>query len=196
MFRKIYKKIRIHLIGYGVIIIFTLVFLAIRFTVGTVVAISGTSMWPTFDDGDFVYGLIVYDNTELNVGDVVMVKEGDRILIKRIHGTPGQTIENHEITPPIPQTTLGDNEYYVVGDNYNNSHDSRMMGPVQRGDILFKYAGIRWRGIVELCVFFVAPLILFTLVLTVVTIPQTLEQDEKAPALNPTAKYAGKEVSL
>lgn len=34
--------------------------------------------------------------------------------------------------------TLGDDEYYMVGDNRNNSHDSRYFGPVMRSEITGK----------------------------------------------------------
>lgn len=193
--------------GTFLILLFIAVFFCTQLFVGTVIHIEGTSMYPTFDDGDFIFGTIVSDNTELNVGDIVTLKEGNRMLIKRIHGLPGQTIENPDIG--IPLTTLAENEYYVVGDNYENSNDSRILGPIRRADIVFKYTGIRWTTLTLALTFFL-PLILLAVVLTLALVPsgetplETPEptglpgaakhESDPAPALSKTSTK--KEVSL
>jgi len=78
----------------------------------------------------------------------------DEMLVKRIVGLPGETIEiykgvvyvNNEPLPEpfphdgglysMPPLTLGPLSYFVLGDNRDNSNDSRSFGPVKREHIL------------------------------------------------------------
>lgn len=86
---------------------------------------------------------------------VVLSQPGmDEMLVKRIVGLPGETIEiyrgevyiNNEPLPEpfpheigiysMPPVTLGPLSYFVLGDNRDNSNDSRTFGPVKREHIL------------------------------------------------------------
>lgn len=140
----------------------------VRFTYGTVIAVSGLSMYPTFNDGDFVFGTRVTENTELKDGDIVIANVQNKLIIKRVYGTPGETIENTDIN--IAKTTLGEDEYYLVGDNYEVSYDSRYLGAFSRADIVYKYANMHWTmwsiiGTVAV------PTILFLCMLSIAMVP-------------------------
>ena len=92
-------------------------------------------------------------------------------FVKRVVGLPGDTVEirnrqlyvNDELVPDppkmnlmpnsdYPKRLLKDNEYFVVGDNRGNSHDSRAndVGPLTRDQIvahvrtvIFPFSSIR-----------------------------------------------------
>ncbi|MFN2203968.1 MAG: signal peptidase I [Caldilineaceae bacterium] len=88
--------------------------------------------------------------------DIVVINKPDmeEMLVKRIVGLPGETIEIHKGTVyidgvPLPEPfphdhgiysmppiMLGPLSYFVLGDNRDNSNDSRSFGPVKREHIL------------------------------------------------------------
>ena len=66
------------------------------------------------------------------VGDIVtvMLSDEDYSLVKRIVAGPGDAVMHQG-----KMIILGEDEYYVLGDNREISLDSRMFGPVRRSDI-------------------------------------------------------------
>lgn len=142
-------------LGMAVIIAFT-----IRTFLFEPIRVDGESMCDTLQDGEIM--LVTkpeYLFGDPQVGDVVVChypERGNTNFVKRVIGVPGDTItiENgvvyrngeaveepyltpgrnqgsyYDITEPF---VLGDDEYFVCGDNRDNSHDSRNYYPLGRG---------------------------------------------------------------
>lgn len=141
-----------------VVIIYTLVNLTtVRFF------IDGPSMQPTFHAGEFlIVSRVNYLLGSPECGDIVVFdapgsEADDPPLIKRLIGIPGDTVEVRDDgvyingaalqEPYTKELTsarrcrdcvwqLGPNEYFLMGDNRNNSRDSRMFGPVTHDRII------------------------------------------------------------
>lgn len=137
------------LIPYLIII---LIVITLRTFIVTPIVVSGESMVPTLSGGELML-LKKYD-TEYERFDIVVVNksvEGDN-LIKRIIALPGETIKyrnnklyiNDEIfediyafgnTENFREITLGNDEYFLMGDNREISLDSRSLGIIKKQEI-------------------------------------------------------------
>lgn len=86
-------------------------------------------MEPTFENGDYlIVDELSYNLSDPKVGDVIIFRppmDQSKFYIKRIVGLPGDIIDVNG-----QKTTLKDNEYFVIGDNRDNSSDSRKWGPL------------------------------------------------------------------
>ncbi len=142
--------------------------LPIRYFLFQPFIVSGESMSPNFESGDYlIVDEISYRFSEPARGDVIIFDAsfiegyaGQR-FIKRIVGLPGETIKifngKIEITKNGQTTELSENylpedlktygqveknlgsdEYFVLGDNRQYSYDSRMWGVVQGKYIIGK----------------------------------------------------------
>lgn len=137
------KKISI-LIG-----IFFIVSVSIFFKLNYIlIKVDGDSMDPTYYNKQLVFGR--KGPIHVQTGDVVVFEYDDILRIKRIAGEPGDRItiknnnvyvNNTDIGDPSEAIvndnyiTLKDHEYFVLGDNLDNSIDSRDYGPIKKEQI-------------------------------------------------------------
>ena len=136
-----------------------LIFLAIRTLIQNF-RIEGVSMEPNLHDGQYlIINKLVYYLHPPERGDVVVFhypKNPRRDFIKRIIGLPGEKVEvrgerilinGEELEEPYTLHTgkyawgpqrLGEDEYFVLGDNRNSSSDSHNWGSLSRDAIIGK----------------------------------------------------------
>ena len=135
------------------------VFLVAAF--GQRVSIAGDSMSPVLKNGDvLLINRVIYHFKEPSRGDIIAFSQGEegRYSVKRVVGLPGETVQivdgkvlinGEEMTENIRVTDieyagvaeepveLGDDEYFVIGDNHTASDDSRdpRIGNIKRDNI-------------------------------------------------------------
>ena len=134
-------------------------FLISRFVLMSV-QIHGVSMAPTLRDGErYILYRAPYLWRSPRQGEIVVLRdpEDNDLSIKRIIGLPNDIVEIRRdgiyvnrvklsepyldpdaraFNEPARPIHLGDDDYFVLGDNRSRSADSRLYGPVQRKSIL------------------------------------------------------------
>lgn len=136
---------------FGILVIGATCFITSNYFV-SICIVNGNSMLPTFKDGE-----ILLENKmskKYNRGDIIVIKKNDLKIVKRIIGCPGDKIiirngyiyvneikfDNIFINEPGSldnEIKLGYNEYVVLGDNRDESIDSRFdeIGIVNKNEI-------------------------------------------------------------
>ncbi len=145
-------------------VIALLIVVPIRMFIAQPFIVSGASMADTFHTGEYlIVDQVSYYFHNPRRGDVIIFrypKDPSKYFIKRVVGLPGDTIviENAQVTikneanpegfildePYIRsmrpagrmEETLGPREYFVMGDNRDESSDSRMWGVLQEDRII------------------------------------------------------------
>ncbi len=141
-----------------------IIVIPIRMFVAQPFIVSGASMQETFQSGEYlIVDQVTYQFNKPERGDVIVFrypKDPSKFFIKRVIGTPGDTISIEDSTVRISNTeypngfildepyiksmaagttlteTLGEREYFVMGDNRDQSSDSRVWGVLQEERII------------------------------------------------------------
>ena len=123
------------------------------------ISVSGHSMDDTLFDGAYGYSVLFKDNDTLERGEIVVVSvesdDGSKYIVKRVIGLPGETltcsngkvyVDGVELEEDYVlgntenvNIALGDDEYFVLGDNREHSSDSRVYGTITTDQVLSKH---------------------------------------------------------
>lgn len=133
------------------------------------VRVDGRSMNTTLQNGEvMLLNKIVYKRHDIKRFDIVVIKENNKLIIKRVIGLPGETVEykdnvlyinGKKTDDPYPSTETEDfkiddighvkvpgDTYFVMGDNRNDSLDSRypQVGVISKTQILGRAKIVIW----------------------------------------------------
>lgn len=152
--KKVKRRGWIHL-ALEIVAILVVIILILYICWG-ITTVSGSSMYPTLHNGDTV----VYSRLDrhFETGDVVLIKRpDDEVFVKRVIAVAGDTVviedgklfvngKEIETKQAIGETIrtgedvtypyiVPENSVFVIGDNRENSEDSRSFGAVDVSDI-------------------------------------------------------------
>jgi signal peptidase I len=125
------------------------------------------SMEPTLHEGDrILISRLSYHFHDPKAGDVVVLHspvDSSEDLVKRVVAVGGDTVAIHDgdlfvngaavvepylaeqdIRGEYPETTIPEGQVFVLGDNRNNSGDSRLFGPIDVDSIIGSAFAIYW----------------------------------------------------
>ncbi len=148
---------------FTLVILAVLIVVPVRVFIAQPFVVEGLSMYPTFKDKDYlIIDEISYRFNNPVRGDVVVFRYPGNpsvFYIKRIIGLPGETVsiergivtvthvngEKTTLAEPYVidedatytlDAMLGNEQYFVMGDNRPKSSDSRVWGPLPKEDII------------------------------------------------------------
>lgn len=134
-----------------IIVIFLVIVMlnCLYFFVLTPIKVSGPSMEDTYYDGDIIIINKVYGKIDRN--DIVVFYYNGLKVVKRVIGIATDTVSinesklyvNGEFKYDLEEGKFSDKnyfiqegEFFVIGDNINNSYDSRYFGKITKEDII------------------------------------------------------------
>lgn len=150
------KRVVKSLYPYLIVIVLVLI---VRAFIITPAIVDGNSMLPNLQDNNvIILNKLDYKLNDIERFDVVVVDWNGEKLIKRVIGLPGEHVEykdgllyvngfvtnenfEHATThdfklESIGYLTIPGDKYFVVGDNRNDSTDSRVIGLIDKENIL------------------------------------------------------------
>ena len=139
-------------------IVIVIVVLLIKKFIVAPIKVVGPSMKDTLLDGDIMLlDKMTYRFSDIERFDIVVIRHEDELIIKRVIGIPGDTIEykdnklyindkiyeepflatgtnteSFDLESATSKRVVPDNNYFVLGDNREESKDSRMIGFVNK----------------------------------------------------------------
>ncbi len=155
------------------VVLALLIFFAVHFSIQPF-RVNGPSMQPNLHTNNLVLvNLLAYDFGTPQRGDVIVfhppiTSDPSEYYVKRIIAVPGDTVQltatavyvdgkrldepyidslglgNLENPGVVPPYTLPKNEYWVMGDNRQDSQDSRFFGPISGKAIVGKAEVVIW----------------------------------------------------
>ena len=163
-------SIREFILDFIKLIIVIVIILVLMIYVVSVTQVVGNSMSSTMENGDvLILNKIKYRFSEIRRGDIISLEyEDTKYLIKRVIGLPGDTIsiqnnkvyingevyienylEEGLIYDDFELTSLGyqkipDDMYFVLGDNREDSLDSREIGLISKDEVIGKVSFRIW----------------------------------------------------
>ncbi len=159
-------KLRLFLRESAETLLLALILVLIINTISTRIRVEGFSMEPTYHNNNYiVVSKMTYKFKEVSRGDVIIFEypiAPEEDFIKRVIGLPGDTVEvangnvilngnilveDYIVAAPVreyPSFTVPDGTLFVMGDNRNNSSDSRTWGPLPIENVIGRTIFVYW----------------------------------------------------
>ena len=163
-------SIREFILDFIKLVIVIVIILVLMIYVVSVTQVVGNSMYSTLNNGDvLILNKLKYRFSEVERGDIISLEyEDTKYLIKRVIGVPGDTISISDNTvyvngevyienyleedleyddfqlSSLGYQTIPADMYFVLGDNREDSLDSREIGLVSKDDIIGKVSFRIW----------------------------------------------------